>query len=138
MSVVAQKPDDAANRQKWFDEMKELKHEFLARQLKLTAEQRDKFFDIYDKMDEELGRLNHDTRQLERKIRQAPAGEVSDVDYDQAIQAQIDLKGRECDIEKRYYADLRGILTKKQLFELKNAEQEFRMQLMRQHRKLKK
>lgn len=127
-----------SQRQRWFEEMKELKHEFLAKQLKITDQQRDKFFEIYDRMDEELERLNADNRELERKIKTTPAAKVSDVDYDQAIQSQLDLKGRECEIEKRYYTELRNVLSKKQLFELKAAEQEFRMQIMRQHRKIKK
>ncbi len=136
-AISAQNPG-RNQRQKWFEEMKELKHEFLAKQLKLSDQQREKFFDIYDRMDEELERLNAENRELERKIKTTPAAKVTDVDYDQAIQSQLDLKGRECEIEKRYYAELRNVLSKKQLFELKAAEQEFRMQVMRQHRKIKK
>lgn len=134
LSANAQNPD--RNREQWLSEMRELKHDFLARQLRLSADQREKFFDIYDRMDEEMNRVQAEAKAAESRIYDADASAVSDADYDEAINAQLALKEKESEIEKRSYEELKAVLSRKQLFELKKAERDFTMQIMRQHRKI--
>lgn len=134
LSANAQSPE--RNREQWMSEMRELKHDFLARQLKLSAEQREKFFDIYDRMDEEMDRAQAEARAAESRIYEAGDKNISEADYDEAINAQLALKAKESEIEKQSYEELKTVLTKKQLFELKKAERDFTMQIMRQHRKI--
>ncbi len=134
LSANAQNPD--RNREQWLNEMRELKHDFLARQLRLSADQREKFFDIYDRMDEEMNRVQAEAKAAESRIYDADASAVTDADYDEAIDAQLTLKEKESEIEKRSYDELKAVLSRKQLFELKKAERDFTMQIMRQHRKI--
>lgn len=134
LSLNAQNPD--RNREQWLSEMRELKHDFLARQLKLSAEQREKFFDIYDRMDEEMNRVQTEAKAAESRIYDADASAITEADYDEAINAQLALKEKESEIEKQSYEELKTVLTKKQLFELKKAERDFTMQIMRQHRRI--
>ena len=42
------------NRDEWFKKIREYKHEFIANELGLTPEQQQKFFPIYDKMENAL------------------------------------------------------------------------------------
>lgn len=134
LGANAQNPD--RNREQWLSEMRELKHDFLARQLRLSADQREKFFDIYDRMDEDMNRVQAEAKAAESRIYDADASAISDADYDEAINAQLALKEKESEIEKRSYEELKTVLTRKQLFELKKAERDFAMQIMRQHRKI--
>jgi len=134
LNLNAQNPD--RNHEQWLSEMRELKHDFLARQLKLSAEQREKFFDIYDRMDEEMNRVQAEAKAAESRIYDADASAITEADYDEAINAQLALKEKESEIEKQAYEELKTVLTKKQLFELKKAERDFTMQIMRQHRRI--
>jgi Spy/CpxP family protein refolding chaperone len=126
---------DNGDKKQWLKEMREYKHSFLAKDLELSRDQQNKFFPIYDKMDDELMKVNGETRDLEQKV--ADSDKPSDLEYDMAIQAIFDLKGKEAEIEGRYLDQFREILTKRQLFQLKNSERKFSMQMMRKHHQIK-
>ena len=136
-NAFAQNQPNRQNREQWAKEFREFKHEALNKHLNLTDEQKAAFFEVYDKMDREIAKLNRETRALERKITKADEGTVTDVEYEAATNAIIELKGKECDIEKSYYEEFKKILTPKQLFNLKKTEREFSMDMMRQHNKLR-
>ena len=129
--------DNAESTSRWLTEMREYKHSFLARELNLNRDQQQKFFAVYDKMEDEINKLNSDIRTMQRRISQAEDGTVSDLEYDMAIQAIYEAKAKEAEIEARYLPELKEVLTKKQLFDLKNAEQRFNMNMMRRHHELR-
>lgn len=134
-SAAAQEQDD--NTSRWLNEVREYKHSFLARELDLSREQQQKFFPIYDRMEDELGKVNSDVRAISRRISALDPSEVTDTDYDMAIQAIYEAKGKEAEIEQRYLTEFKEVLTKQQLFKLKGAEQRFNMGMMRRHHQLK-
>lgn len=134
-SASAQEQDD--NTSRWLNEVREFKHSFLARELDLSREQQQKFFPIYDSMEDELGKVNADIRAISRRISSLEPSEVTDTDYDMAIQAIYEAKGKEAEIEQRYLPEFKEVLTKQQLFKLKGAEQRFNMGMMRRHHQLK-
>ena len=53
---------------KFIKEFREYKHRFLAKQLELSKEQENSFFEVYDKMEAETDKMASETRDLERKI----------------------------------------------------------------------
>ena len=55
----------------------------------------------------------------------------SDLEYEKATEALFELRSREGDIDRKYYPQLREILSKKQLFKLKSAERRFGRHLMK-------
>ena len=118
---------------KWMDDMRQVKVEYVAKKLKLTAQQKDKFASVYDAMNREIGKVNRETRALEKSVREK-GNDATDLEYEKATEAMVDLKGKECEIEKKYREQLKTILTKKQLFELSRAERKFARELMKQHR----
>lgn len=135
--AAAQSTDEPGSAQ-WVKEVREFKHSFLARELGLTREQESRFFKVYDAMEDEVAQINSDTRQQERRLLDAPDGQITDLEYDQAVQALFELKKKEADIELRYLPELKEVLNKKQLFKLKSVERKFSMTLMRRHHDLKK
>lgn len=124
------------DRAKWFKELRQYKHEFLAKELGLTKDQQSKFFPIYSEMTKKIMRLNDDTRTMEGRIDRSKT-EVSDLEYEKGAEALFELKAKEAKIENEYYPKFKQILTPKQLYLLPKAEKKFTRQLMRQHNKAK-
>lgn len=120
------------DREKWFAQMREYKHNFIVKELGLSQEQQEKFLPIYDKMEDEIFKVSSETRQLEKKV---SGGNATDVEYEAAAKAIIELKQKESTIEMRYFEQFKTVLSSKQLFELKKAERKFANQLMKKRNK---
>ena len=133
--ACAHRPDDKG-RKEWFREMRQYKHDFLAKELNLTKEQQEKFFPIYDEMEGSIFRINKEARDMERKVCDAK-GSASDLEYEKATEALYEIKGKEAAVEMQYLPKFKTILTPKQLFLLKGAEQKFMRELMKQHSRMK-
>ncbi len=130
-STVA-KNKKKADRKEWFAKVREHKHDFIEDELDLTDAQETKFFLIYDAMEDELLKLQRETRKLERQVADKKA---TDVEYDAATKAIIELKKKEADIELKYFDKFKTVLSSKQLFELKRAEKKFTRKIMNAHNK---
>lgn len=126
--------DGGRQRQKWFEEMRRYKSEYIADKLKLDNKQKAEFTPVYEQMDAEIGRLNHEMRQLERNIRKN-GEKVTDTEYEKAAEAQFEIRTKEAAIERSYFPKFKQILTPRQLYELKNAERDFNRNLMDKHRR---
>lgn len=124
------------DRQKWLTEMRSLKHEFLTKELSLTREQQTAFFPIYDEMEDELNRINTETRNLERKVKSS--NNVSEAEYDNALRTIYGQKQREGTIEMAYYEKFKTILKPGQLLALKDAERKFTRQLVKGHKQVQR
>ena len=125
--------DDAAKRQKWFKEMRAKKHEYLAKQLSLTDKQKEPFFAIYDRLEEEMKTINDQTRAIERRVSQMD--NPSDAEYDAAIDAIYNQRYQEWTAENKAKEEFSKILTKKQILKIKYAEMKFTHALMREHQR---
>lgn len=117
----------------WMDDMRQVKVEFVAKELNLSPQQKEKFAPIYDALNKELGKLMRETRALERSVREKGSA-ATDLEYDKATEAMFEMKGKEAEIEKKYFTQLKSVLTKQQLFNLPKAERKFGRELMKQHR----
>lgn len=108
--------------------VKLFKRQIITRELGLSRDVANKFFPIYEKMDEELERLGRDTHTLEtRTINNATA---TDIDLETAARAIFEQKKSEGEIELRYFEKFRSVLSPRQLLKLKAAEREFRRQVI--------
>jgi len=132
-AIWAQPDGIQQDRKRWFREMTQYKHEFLAKELSLTKEQEEKFFPMYDKMESETRELNRQARSMEKTV-QDKGDKATDLEYEKAAEALQELKGKEGAVETRYFNDFKTVLTKKQLFQLKQAERKFTHMIMNHHR----
>lgn len=130
--VVAQGKKNV-DRKEWFAKMRQHKHDFLTKELNLTKDQEAKFFAVYDAMEDELHKVNRDTRKLEKQVADNKA--ATDVEYDAASKAIIELKKKEAAIELKYFDKLKATISSKQLFLLKKAERKFTKNIMKEHNK---
>lgn len=124
-----------ASREQWMTEMRQYKRNYLAKELELTKEQQNKFFPLYEAMEDECAALDEDTRQMERRISQA--ADASDLEYEKATEAMYETKVKQAEIERGYAAKFKEVLTPKQLFRLKDADRKFARTMMRQHNRLR-
>lgn len=124
--------ENNANREQWFKEMRLKKHQFMVRELSLTDQQKEKFFAIYDKFEQDMKAINDQTREIERTI--SKKADATDAEYDAAIDAVYNQRYREWTVENKTKEELSKILTKQQLLKLKHAEMKFTRALMKQHR----
>lgn len=117
----------------WMKEMQQYKNDYLAKQLNLTADQRERFMPLYNAMDDQIRALMDETRAMEKQVEDNGA-KATELEYEKAAEALYESKGRENEIEMRYFKQFRQILSSKQLFKLRSAEREFTRQLMKHHR----
>jgi len=122
-------------RQRWISELRNYKHEYLAKELSLSQAEQDKFFPIYDEMDDELTRISSETRDLEQKA--LADGNATETELNAAAFAIFQQKKREGDVEAQYYEKFKEVLSAQKLIRLKNAERKFTQQLLRRHGHIK-
>lgn len=133
LGTYAQGPKTPKNgeRKEWMKKLQALKHDYLVKELDLTEAQRDEFFRVYDAKEAERMAAEQKVRQAERNVRKK-AEAATDADYDAAINAQYRLNSEIAEIEAKYEAGFRKILTRRQLFKLRGAEHGFQRKLMEQ------
>lgn len=122
------------DRNRYVNQIRAYKHDFLAKELGLSKAQQDAFFELYDAMEDRTMDLGGEVRDLEKK---ASAAGASDEEMSAAALALYSQKMREGEIEMEYYEKFKETLTPAQLVALKSAERKFTQQLMRQHRRLR-
>lgn len=125
-----------AERQRWLGEMRNLKHDFIAKELSLTKDQEREFFPLYDKMEDEIAALNAQTREDEARV--AADRDATDLEMENTARTVFEQKRAEGQIEMTYFEKYKTILTPKQLLQLKNAERKFTQQLVNRHRRVKR
>lgn len=128
-------PMSSENRERWLAEMREYKHEFLVKELDLTKEQQRDFFPLYDSMEDEIERLNAETRDAEMRL--AKNADATDLELENGARTIFEQKRAEGQIEMTYFDKFREILTPRQLLRLKNAERKWQQQLINHHRRMR-
>lgn len=131
-SALAQNPSD---RSQWMNEMAQYRRTFFVKELDLNRDQENRFFPLYEEMDEQTRKLDEDTRVMERRV--SDAADATDVEYEKAAEAIYDAKVQQASLEREYLAKFKEILTPKQMFELKRVERRFSRELIRQHHRIR-
>lgn len=116
-------------------EIMEFKLKYIAGELELRDDQKQRFNDVYSKLETERRGIFCKARKLEKKLRNDE--NVSEEEYDNASNAINEAKCKEAELDKRYDAIFAEFLTKKQIYKLKEAEETFRKK-MREMRHKKK
>lgn len=124
-------------RTQWFSEMRQLRTNYVVKELKLTDEQRERFVPVYDEMSREVMKVMTDTRKMYKSIKEKGSA-ATELEKEKAAEALYECKGKENAIEMRYFSKFKTILTPDQLLQLKKAEQRFSRQLMKHKGKGKK
>lgn len=122
-------------RAKWFSELRQVKRNYFIKELNLDREQQNKFFPLYEEMEDKTFRIDDEARQMEQRI--ADAKDATDTEYEKAAEALYDADVQTAQIRREYMDKFKTILSRRQLFELKGAERKFSREMMRQHHRLR-
>ncbi len=118
----------AQDRNKWAKDMLETKHKMLIEQVGLDKAQQEEFMPLYEAMEKEIYQTNREARTLAATV--SKKANATDAEYLQAAEAMSKAKVREGEIEATYFVKFTKILSKKQLFLLKQAEANFTRTLL--------
>lgn len=124
------------NRSKFATDMYQAKHEMIIEELGLTPSQQKQFMPLYEQMEREVYQVNRNARALANEVEKKK--NPSDRDYEAAASALSGTRMREGEIEAKYFDLFSKILTKKQLFQLKQAERKFTREMLSKKKNDKK
>ena len=122
-------------RTKFATDMYQAKHEMIIEELGLTPTQQKQFMPLYEQMEREIYQVNHNARALASEVEKKK--NPSDRDYEVAASALSNTRMREGGIEAKYFEKFSKILTKKQLFQLKQTEVKFTREMLNKKKRKK-
>jgi Spy/CpxP family protein refolding chaperone len=120
-------------RTKFATDMYQAKHEMIIQEVGLTMTQQKQFMPLYEQMEREIYEVNRNARALAKEVEKKK--NPSDRDYEAAASALSNTRMREGEIEAKYFEKFSKILSKKQLFQLKQAEAKFTREMLRKRKK---
>jgi Spy/CpxP family protein refolding chaperone len=120
-------------RTKFAADMYQAKHEMIIREVGLTQTQQKQFMPLYEQMEREIYQVNRNARALASEVEKKK--NPSDRDYEAAASALSRTRVQEGEIESKYFEKFSKILSKKQLFQLKQTERKFTQEMLSKKRK---
>lgn len=120
-------------RTRFATDMYQAKHEMIIQELGLTQTQQKQFMPLYEQMEREIYEVNRNARALASEVEKKK--NPTDRDYETAASALSNTRVREGEIEAKYFDKFAKILSKKQLFQLKQAEVNFTREMLSKKRK---
>lgn len=113
--------------EKMWKELQEFKLKFLAQEMELKDEQKDRFIELYNEMSEKRRDVMMRAWNVERKVKKNTA--ATEDDYRDASQAMQKARDEDSAIEKSYDEKFSQFLSSKQIYKMKDAEQKFRQKM---------
>lgn len=125
----------AQSRTKFQTDMYQAKHEMIIQELGLTMSQQKQFMPLYEQMEREIYEVNRNARALASEVEKKR--NATDRDYEAAASALSRTRIQEGEIEAKYFEKFSKILSKKQLFQLKQTEVKFTREMLSKKRNKK-
>lgn len=127
VGIASAHDGDKKNHREMMKEITEFKIKFLAQEMELKGEQKEKFVDLYREMAAKRHEVMGNAFRAERKVKKM--ANASDADYKAAAETMAAAKAKDAELEKEYDAKFETFLTPKQMFRMKTAENDFRIKL---------
>lgn len=135
IAITAAATAQKNGRTKFATDMYQAKHEMIIQELGLTQTQQKQFMPLYEQMEREIYEVNRNARTLASEIEKKT--NPTDREYEAAASALSNTRLREGEIEAKYFEKFSKILSKKQLFQLKQTEAKFTREMLAKKRKKK-
>ena len=119
-------------RTKFATDMYQAKHEMIIEELGLTPTQQKQFMPLYEQMEREIYQVNRNARALAAEVEKKK--NPTDKEYEAAASALSRTRIQEGEIEAKYFEKFSKVLSKKQLFQLKQAELKFTREMLSKKR----
>lgn len=124
-SVIAQRGQRGQRKQ----QLEELRKQFIEEKLGISGSDADAFWEVYNKYDAERTAVRKEMRRLK-----AGFNALSDTELATAIERYFQLKEQEIAIDKKYFQELKNVLTIRQISVLYQAEQKFKQEVLKRIR----
>lgn len=121
---------------KWITEVRNYKHAFLIKETGMTEAQQKEFIPLYTEMEDKVYSTNREARNLEQQLSNSQE-EANDENYASVATALSQVKEKEAEIENHYFELFSKILSKKQMFLLKRAENRFSIEMLNHNKRSK-
>lgn len=115
-----EKPDP-----KMFREIQEYKMKYLAQEMELKEDQKEKFIETYTQFCDSRHKYFEEMRRLEESVKP----NASENDYKEVTAKMGDLRLKDAQLEKEYDVKFSKFLTAKQIYKMKEAEEQFRRKM---------
>ena len=124
--VSAQPGPDAPGNEK----IEALKIAFITNKLKLTPEESQKFWPVFNQYETEKKQLRQSTIGTVKELKED--GDFTNAEAEQAIAKYVEFKARDLELMKKYIAEFRKILPATKVAKLVTVEEHFKKMLMKQ------
>lgn len=126
LSAFSQKHEGKQG-EKMMKELREFKVKFIAQEIDLKEDQKARFVELYNEMSEKRVDAMRDAWKMERELKKKK--DATEADYQAVTDAMTKAKAKDAEIEKSYDDKFAKILSQKQIFKMKEAENEFRKKM---------
>ncbi|MFD2907733.1 sensor of ECF-type sigma factor [Flavobacterium ardleyense] len=117
------------------EKIKALKVAYITEQLELTADEAQKFWPIYNDLQEKQFDLRHEKmRAILNKLEAGSIEKLSDKEASSLLTQMENIEENLFALQKKYTKDLQGIMSDKKIMKLKKAEVDFNRHLLKQMR----
>lgn len=111
------------------EKVEAMKIGFITQQMNLTPEEAQKFWPVYNLMNNELESLRKD-RQLARDNAKINFEVMTDAEVDKLINDEITSRQKELDVQKKYVTQFKAVLPVKKVAQFYRAEEQFKRKLL--------
>lgn len=126
VSAMAQRSGDKKS-ENMMKELQEFKIKFIAQEIDLKESQKADFVELYSEMNSKRIEVMRDAWKMERELKKNK--DASEADYQAVTDAMTKAKAKDAEIEKSYDEKFAKILSQKQIYKMKEAEEEFRKKM---------
>lgn len=119
--------ETSSKREKMMKEVQEFKMKYLAQEMDLSEVQKKKFFELYEEMSQAKQSCYKEAIQMDRELKQDK--DASEEDYQQVTVAFNKANQEWSEEEKVYNEKFAEFLTQKQIYKMREAENNFRAKL---------
>lgn len=111
------------------EKVEAMKIGFITQQMNLTPEEAQKFWPVYNQMNNEIENLRKE-RQLSRENVKDNFETMTDPEFEKLINDEIASRQKEFDIQKKYVAQFKSVVPIKKVAQFYRAEEQFKRKLL--------
>lgn len=129
ITTVFAQEKNGEDRKRMHKEFMEFKMNYLAKEMELRDDQKQQFFSLYEEMSAKRRDCMREAFRLERKVKKQK--DATESDYQAVTDAFKKARAEDMAIEDEYAAKFSKILSSKQMYKMKEAEDSFRQKMER-------
>lgn len=117
-----------------YEKMRTHKIAYLSGKLELTPEEAQRFWPIYNEMEQKL----YELREANRPEKGKKLNEMSNTEIESRINQRFEFREQELNLEKDYYEKFKQVISLEKIVKLYRAEETFRRELLKKLKEGKK